>query len=233
MTGKSPWVSKHSAAMAVDLAIFTVHRDELRVLLVRRGNAPYRGMLALPGGHVGQKESLDAAALRELSEETGIDGRKLHLEQLKAYGDPGRDPRGRVITIAYLALGPDLPAPRAGSDAAEAHWVAVNDGLGTQDELAFDHAIIVNDAIERARSQLEYTTVATAFCPEPFTITDLRRVYEAVWGISLDPSNFRRKVTRAEGFIVPTGESRILEIGRPAPLYRRGASRLLFPPLLR
>lgn len=233
MTGKDPWISKHSAAVTVDLAIFTVHRDELRVLLVRRGNAPYRGMLALPGGHVGQEENLDTAALRELSEETGIDGRKLHLEQLRAYSDPNRDPRGRVITVAYLALGPDLPTPRAGTDAAEAHWVPVGDALGDQKELAFDHAVIVSDAVERARSQLEYTTVAAAFCPEPFTVSDLRRVYEVVWGVNLDPSNFRRKVTRAEGFIVPTGESRIAEIGRPAPLYRRGTSRLLFPPLLR
>lgn len=233
MADKDPWVTRHAAAVTVDLAIFTVHGGQLQVLLIRRGNAPYRGMLALPGGHVGHGESLDAAALRELGEETGIDGRKLHLEQLGAYGDPDRDPRGRVITIAYLALGPDLPVPRAGTDAAEAHWIPVTDALDRNARLAFDHALIVGDAVERARSQLEYTTVAAAFCPEPFTVTDLRHVYEAVWGASLDPSNFRRKVTRAEGFIVPTGESRSLEIGRPAPLYRRGTSRMLFPPLLR
>jgi 8-oxo-dGTP diphosphatase len=233
MADKRSWVSRHSAAVTVDLAIFTVHGGELQVLLIRRGNAPFRGMLALPGGHVGQRESLDAAALRELSEETGIDGRKLHLEQLRAYGDPNRDPRGRVVTVAYLALGPDLPVPRAGTDAAEAHWLPVTDVLAREGELAFDHAMIVSDAVERARSQLEYTTVAAAFCPEPFTITDLRRVYEVVWAVGLDPSNFRRKVTRAEGFVVPTGQSRTPEIGRPAPLYRRGTSRLLFPPLLR
>jgi hypothetical protein len=99
--------------------------------------------------------------------------------------------------------------------------------------LAFDHVVILREALERARAQLEYTTVATAFCPEPFSVADLRHVYEAVWGLSLDPSNFRRKVTRAEGFVVATGESRSLEIGRPAMLYRRGASRVLFPPLLR
>jgi 8-oxo-dGTP diphosphatase len=220
-------------AVTVDLAIFTVHRDELQVLLIRRGNAPYRGMLALPGGYVHPGESLDTAALRELSEETGVDGRKLHLEQLRAYGTPDRDPRGRVITVAYLALGPDLPVPQAGTDADAAHWLPAATALGQRVKLAFDHAMIVTDAIERARAQLEYTTVAAAFCPEPFTITDLRRVYEAVWGASLDPSNFRRKVTRAEGFILPTGEARNPEIGRPAPLYRRGPSRVLFPPLLR
>jgi 8-oxo-dGTP diphosphatase len=234
VTQKGSRVAQHpTLGVTVDLAIFTVRRDELQVLLIERGNPPYRGMLALPGGYVRPSESLDAAALRELSEETGIDGRRLHLEQLRAYGTPDRDPRGRVITVAYLALGPDLPAPQAGTDAAAAHWMSVADALDQRAELAFDHATIVRDAMERARAQLEYTTVAAAFCPEPFTITDLRRVYEAVWGVSLDPSNFRRKVTRAEGFILPTGEFRSLEIGRPAPLYRHGASQVLFPPLLR
>lgn len=234
MTEKGPRVARHSAlAVTVDLAIFTVREDELQVLLIERGNAPYQGMLALPGGFVRPSESLDAAALRELSEETGVDGRQLHLEQLQAYGTPDRDPRGRVVTVAYLALGPDLPTPQAGTDAAAAHWMPVAAALGHRAELAFDHATIVRDALERARVQLEYTTVAAAFCPEPFTITDLRRVYEAVWGVGLDPSNFRRKVTRAEGFIVTTGQFRSPEIGRPAPLYRRGASRMLLPPLLR
>jgi 8-oxo-dGTP diphosphatase len=220
-------------AVTVDLAIFTVREDELQVLLIRRGNEPFRGMLALPGGYVRQGEDLDEAAIRELSEETGVDGRKLHLEQLRAYGTPERDPRGRVITVAYLALGPDLPAPQAGTDAQEAEWMPVSAALSPRAELAFDHAMILRGALERARAQLEYTTVAAAFCPTPFSVGDLRRVYEAVWGISLDPSNFRRKVTRAERFIEATGERRIAEIGRPATLYRRGTARVLFPPLLR
>jgi 8-oxo-dGTP diphosphatase len=220
-------------AATVDLAIFTVSEDELQVLLIKRGKEPFHGMRALPGGFVRKGEGLDEAALRELSEETGVDGRKLHLEQLRAYGAPDRDPRGRVITVAYLALGPDLPTPHAGSDAQAAEWLPVAMALSTQVELAFDHAMILRDALERARSQLEYTTVAAAFCPDPFSVGDLRRVYEAVWGISLDPSNFRRKVTRAEQFVEATGERRTSEIGRPAVLYRRGASRILFPPLLR
>jgi 8-oxo-dGTP diphosphatase len=219
--------------VTVDLAIFTVRRDELQVLLIERGNAPYREMPALPGGYVRPSESLDAAARRELVEETGIDGHGLHLEQLRAYGTLNRDPRGRVVTVAYLALGPDLPVPRAGTDAAGARWMPVADALSDEMRLAFDHSTIVRDAMERARAQLEYTTVAAAFCAEPFTVTDLRHVYEAVWGISLDASNFRRKVTRAQGFIVPTGEFRSPEIGRPAPLYRRGESHLMYPPLLR
>lgn len=201
------------------------------MLLVERGKKPFLGMSALPGGYVRDGETLDRTALRELSEETGLDGRRLHLEQLKTYGDPGRDPRGRVITVAYLALVPNLSTPVAGTDARAARWVPVESvDFG---ELAFDHAVILREALERARSQLEYTTIATAFCAEPFSISELRRVYEVVWGFPLDPSNFRRKVTGAENFLIPTGGRSTPEIGRPAALYRRGTARLLFPPLMR
>ncbi|WP_067831554.1 NUDIX domain-containing protein [Actinomadura kijaniata] len=221
------------AAVTVDLVIFTIRGDELCVLLIERGNAPYRGRLALPGGYVRPGENLDEAARRELAEETGLDGRRLHLEQLRAYGDPDRDPRGRVVTVAYLALGPDLPVPVAGSDARAARWEAVGPLVSGTTSLAFDHADILRDALERARARLEYTTVAAAFCMEPFTVADLRKVYEVVWGAPLDPSNFRRKVTRAEGFLEPTGGRRVLEAGRPAALYRRGPAKALSPPLLR
>lgn len=218
-------------AVTVDLVIFTIRADRLQVLLVERGKEPFLGRPALPGGYVRDGETLNDTALRELSEETGLDGRGLHLEQLKTYGDPGRDPRGRVITVAYLALVPNLSAPVAGTDARAASWVPMESvDFG---ELAFDHAVILREALELARSQLEYTTVAAAFCTEPFSISDLRRVYEVVWGFSLDPSNFRRKVTGAENFLVPTGERRVPEIGRPAALYRRGTAQLLFPPLMR
>ncbi|MDH2424994.1 NUDIX domain-containing protein [Sphaerisporangium sp. TRM90804] len=219
--------------VTVDLVILTVRQDVLQVLLIERGNEPYLGFPALPGGHVRDGETLDQAALRELGEETGVDGRSLHLEQLRAYSDPGRDPRGRVITVAYLALGPGLPHPTAGTDATAARWVPVADVFDGPVPLAFDHAGILRDALERARSQLEHTTVAAAFCAEPFTVGDLRHIYEVVWGMPLDPSNFRRKVTNADSFLVPTGERRHPETGRPAALYRRGAARLLLPPLLR
>lgn len=221
------------AAVTVDLVIFTIRQDELQLLLIERGKEPYRGQLALPGGFVRDSETLDQAALRELWEETGLDGRRLHLEQLRTYGDPGRDPRSRIITVAYLALGAGLPAPAAGSDAQAARWEPVSKALSGPAALAFDHSIIVREALERARSQLEYTTVAAAFCPDPFTIGDLRQVYETVWGFPLDPSNFRRKVTRAERFLEPTGEHRLAETGRPAGLYRRGTAQLVHPPLLR
>jgi 8-oxo-dGTP diphosphatase len=218
-------------SVTVDLAIFTVRHDKLQVLLIRRPKEPFSGRLALPGGYVREGETLDQTALRKLSEETGVDGRQLHLEQLRTYGDPRRDPRGRVITVAYLALSPDMPEPQAAEHGA--HWAPVETVLGGRGELAFDHSAILREALERAQSQLEYTTVAAAFCKAPFTVADLRRIYEAVWDLSLDPSNFRRKVTRAENFITPTGEQRNSEPGRPAALYRQGSARLLHPPLLR
>jgi ADP-ribose pyrophosphatase YjhB (NUDIX family) len=218
--------------VTVDLVIFTVRDDQLQVLLVERGKAPYLGQLALPGGHLRGKETLDEAALRELHEETSVEGAHLHLEQLRTYSDPERDPRGRVITAAYLALSPNLPTPVAGTDAREAYWMPVGPALH-EGTLAFDHTSILRDALERARSKLEYTTVATVFCAEPFTVSDLRRIYEVIWGFPLDPSNFRRKITRADGFLKPTGQHRIPATGRPAALYRKGPATLLMPPFLR
>ncbi|RCV50992.1 NUDIX hydrolase [Marinitenerispora sediminis] len=219
--------------MTVDLAIFTIRDDHLHVLLIERGKEPYIGRRALPGGHIRGSEALDGAARRELREETGIDGLHSHLEQMRTYGDPDRDPRGRYVTVAYLALVPDLPVPVAGTDARRAHWVPVDKALADTPGLAFDHEVILRDALEQTRSRLEYTTVATAFCPEPFTVSDLRHVYEVVWGVPLDPSNFRRKVTRAEGFLEATGGRRVSDTGRPAALYRRGPARTLIPPLMR
>src|SRR5437868_5487800 len=219
--------------VTVDLVIFTVRQERLQVLLIERGQGPFLGQRALPGGFIRPGETLDEAACRELWEETGLDSRQLHLEQLRAYSEPSRDPRGRVITVAYLALGPDLPLPVAGTDAAAAHWTPVYAPDGKGLSLAFDHDEILRDGLERARSQLEHTTVAAAFCPEPFTIAELRGIYEAVWGFKLDPSNFRRKVTRTEGFLNPTGGRRFPDVGRPAALYQRGPAELLLPPLLR
>lgn len=218
--------------VTVDLVIFTVRDDALQVLLVERGKPPYLGQLALPGGHLRGRETLDDAALRELKEETNVDGAHLHLEQLQTYSEPDRDPRGRVITAAYLALGPNLPTPVAGTDAREAYWIPARDAL-SEGTLAFDHATILQDALEQARSKLEYTTVASVFCAEPFTLSDLRHVYEVIWGINLDPSNFRRKITRTKGFLKPAGEYRTPPTGRPASLYRKGPATLLTPPFLR
>ena len=217
-------------AVTVDLVVLTVRSDRFCVLTVRRGEEPYAGREALPGGFVHPDEDLLTAAARELAEETGLHPGAGHLEQLGTYGDPGRDPRMRVVTVAHLALVPDLPSPRAGSDAAAAHWTPVADATPG---LAFDHDRLLADGVERARSKLEYSSLATAFCRPEFTVAELRRVYEVVWGRRLDPRNFHRKVTGAPGFLEPTGETTTRDGGRPAQLFRRGTATLLHPPLLR
>lgn len=239
-------------AVTVDLVVLTVRRHALCALVVRRGEAPFQGMWALPGGFVRTDEDLGAAAARELAEETGLRaqdpaapavGNGAHLEQLGTYGDPGRDPRMRVVSVAHLALAPDLPAPRAGGDANSARWAPVGEllgaggGMGRDGEqpapLAFDHARILDDGVERARSKIEYSSLATAFCPPEFTVGELRRVYEAVWGVVLDPRNFHRKVTGTPGFLVPSGGTTTRQGGRPAQLFRTGSATVLNPPMLR
>jgi len=222
-----------AVAVTVDLVVLTVRDGGLQVLAVRRGEEPYRGRWALPGGFVLPDEDLDGAAARELEEETGLSRDDVHVEQLATYGAPGRDPRMRVVTVAYLALAPDLPSPKAGSDAADAQWRPVSDLLGARRSLAFDHADILRDGVERARAKLEYTPLAAAFCPAEFTIAELRRVYEAVWGAPLDARNFHRKVSTVAGFVSETDQTSTRDGGRPARLYRRGPAELLSPPLMR
>ena len=149
MTDRGP-----DAAVAVDLAVLTVRDDALQILMIERGTEPFLGRLALPGGFVERDESLDAAAGRELQEETGLTPDRLHLEQLRAYGAPDRDPRMRIVSVCYLALMPDLPLPTAGGDARAAGWMAVDEVLGGDRPIAFDHRQIIGDAVERARSML-------------------------------------------------------------------------------
>jgi 8-oxo-dGTP diphosphatase len=216
--------------LAVDLAILTVREDALQVLVITRANEPFRGRPALPGGFLREREDIPAAATRELHEETGLDGAGFHLEQLRAYGAPDRDPRGRVVSVPFLAIMPDLPLPIAGSDASSATWAPVDKVRGT---LSFDHDQILDEAVERARTRLEFTTLATTFCGPAFTIGDLRKIYEVVWGRPVDPRNFSRKVVGTAGFVEPTGERRIPEVGRPAALYRAGPEKSLNPPILR
>lgn len=213
--------------ITVDPVILTVRDDRLQVLLVERANAPYQGMPALPGGFARDDETLDDAARRELAEETALE--RIHLEQLHAYSAPDRDPRGRVVTVSYLAVAPSLPVPVAGSDARTARWSPVDEVSA----LAFDHEQILADAVERARSKLEDTTLATAFCPDTFTLGELRRVYEVVWGIPLDPRAFNRKITGTDGFVLPAGETDGPDTGRPTALYRRGPATTLYPSIPR
>lgn len=242
-------------AVTVDVVALTIRDATLQVLLVERGEAPFQGRRALPGGFVRSGrdergrvigESLDEAALRELAEETGLrpegvvrfrsEARgpraRLHLEQLASYGEPDRDPRMRVVSVAYLAFAPSLPDPQAGGDASAAAWVPVEQATG----LAFDHDLILANGLERARAKLEYTPLAAAFVDDEFTIADLRGVYAIVWGEDLHAGNFHRKVLSVPGFVESTGETTErggAKGGPRARLYRVGDARLLHPPLLR
>ena len=193
--------------VAVDIVIFTIQSGELRVLLIKRGIAPFAGKFAIPGGFVLEDESLDQAALRELKEETGVGD--VYLEQLYSFGDPGRDPRGRVITVAYYALISGDRSPLvAGTDAADAQWCAVRE----LPHLAFDHRKILDYALERLRNKLEYTTVGFQLLPSRFSLTELQEVYEAIRGKKLDKRNFRRKLA-------------LLKVLRPTREYRHGGRR--------
>ena len=202
-------------AVTVDVAVFTIRDDALQVLLIERGGEPFLGAPALPGGFVRPDEDLDQAAARELAEETGLTAGSWHLEQLAAYGAPDRDPRMRVVTVAYWAICADLPVLRGGGDAVAAALTPVEKIERGDVRLAFDHERIVRDAVERTRSRLEHTALAVKFCPPAFTIGQLRRVYEAVWRTRLDPGNFQRNVQASGAFEPSLG-------GAPAPESRRG-----------
>lgn len=217
-------------AVTVDLALLTIRNDRLAVMLVQRAEHPHRGLWALPGGFVRPEEDLDDAARRELREETGLDVAPWHLEQLRTYGAPERDPRMRVVSVAYLVFMPVGTEPTAGSDAAAARFWAVDDVWSVDGpELAFDHQRILGDAVERIRAKLEYTTLAATFLDQPFTLGELRRAYEAVWGTTLHHPNFTRKVLAVDDFVHADGE---MGKGRRV-LYRRGKATTVMPPLMR
>jgi len=216
--------SKYPAfAVTVDVVILTMVDSRLHVVLVRRGVAPFKGMWAIPGGFKRPNETLDEAAKRELAEEAGVDSASL-LTQFGAYGDPGRDPRMNVVTVAYLAVLRDVGDVVASTDAAHADLVPVSEALDGTMELAFDHAQIVRDAVERVRADLELTGIATAFVGPTFTVAELRGVYEAVWGVQLDGANFRRRVVTESGWVIPTGRRARPGStgGKPAELFRAG-----------
>jgi 8-oxo-dGTP diphosphatase len=210
-------------AVTVDVVILTMVDDELQVLLVKRGQAPFAGMWAIPGGFKLPKETLDQAANRELAEETGVRAASL-LTQFGAYGDPQRDPRMNVVTVGYLAVLREVGAVTAGTDAADAALHPVADVLEGRIELAFDHLRIMGDAIARVRTDLEVTGLATAFVGPTFTLAELRSVYEAVWGVQLDSANFRRSLAADDGWVVPTGRRAPSGAsgGKPPELFKAG-----------
>lgn len=204
--------------VTVDLVIFTVQDRVLKVLLVKRGIPPFAHRYALPGGFVLEEESLDQAAMRELREETGVGN--VYLEQLYSFGDPERDPRGRVITVAYFALISVGQSPlQAGTDAAEALWSPVEQ----LPPLAFDHRKILGYALERLRYKLEYTTVGFQLLPKKFALSDLQAIYEAILKKKLDKRNFLRKMQSLR-ILTPLREWRHGS-RRPARLYSFSAGK--------
>jgi 8-oxo-dGTP diphosphatase len=222
-----------TCAVAVDVVAMAIEDGRLTLLLVEPDDTNQAGRWSLPGRRVRDDESLDGTALRALSEVVGVDEPAVLLEQLQTYGAPTRDPRARVVSVAYLALAarPLAPSPARRTtvlDAAEASaWPT--------GRFAYDHAAIVTDALERLRAKLEYTSLATALLEEPFTLGELRSVYEAVWGLPLEPANFRRKVVSTEGLVQPAdGVSPSGPTGgRPARRYRSGGATRLHPAMLR
>lgn len=201
-------------AVTTDIVVFTMRHDELEVLLVKRALPPYRNLWALPGGFVNLEESLEAGARRELEEETGI--KEAYFEQLYTFGEPDRDPRERVITVAYFALLPsDACDIRAGSDARAVSWF----GIQNIPELAFDHMAILDMAYARLKARLGYSTVAFQLLPRTFTLSELQHVYEVILREPQDKRNFRKRILGL-GLIEPTGEKKRDGAHRPAALYR-------------
>ncbi len=201
-------------SVTVDVVIFSLVDEDLRILLIQRKHAPYQNMWAIPGGFVKMDESLEEAAVRELFEETGVSG--MYIEQLYTFGEPNRDPRTRVITVAYFALIPhDVLRLQAGDDAAETAWFSIWD----LPELAFDHRKILDYALTRLRYKLEYSSVGFQLLPDVFTLSELQRAYEIILGEKLDKRNFRRKILSSE-ILEETGKKKREGEGRPAMLYQ-------------
>lgn len=218
----SPWPRPF---VTVDLAIFTVIDTDLKILLIRRGEAPYKGTWALPGGFVrvgegmDQGEDLHEAAARELREETGLGEGTVFLEQIRAFGTPNRDPRGRVITIAYAAL---VASERAGAinpgtDAVEVRWTSLNE----RPHLAFDHEDILDEAVGWLKDRLDRSKLAFNLVSPTFTVAELRSVYEAILGTSYDAANFRRRFNRMlEDGLIEQAPGRRPTRSKPAAVYR-------------
>jgi 8-oxo-dGTP diphosphatase len=213
-------------SVTVDVVIFTLLEKELHILLVKRRRWPYEGSWAIPGGFIDMDESLEQAARRELEEETGV--RDIYLEQLYTFGEPKRDPRMRVISVAYFAIiRAERQTLRSSDESIDVRWYPVRRLPG---QLAFDHDHVLATALDRLRSKLEYTTLAFQLLPEVFSILELKHIYEQILGEKLDKGNFYRKVKDAH-ILEDTGMRREGR-GRPTSLYRfrrdRGEEQFVF-----
>lgn len=221
-------------SLTVDITLLTIKDGELAILLVKRKDHPFKNKWALPGGFVLPDETPDQAVRRELEEETSVIVEKSYVEQLKTYAGPNRDPRGYVVSVAYVALAPISDEPVAGDDAKEAVFVPVKEALGR--DLAFDHHQIITDGLARVRDKVEYAPIAPHFLVDKeFTMGELRDVYEIIWDKEISPGNFRRKVLSVEDFIHPTGTYRKSQIrgGRNSELYAMGDAKEIYPPFKR
>lgn len=201
--------------LAVDVVTLSIRQGRLCILLIERGSVPHARSWALPGGFVRKREELSAAALRELREETALEVSPTLLEQFYTFGALQRDPRGRVISVAHIAILLDMPEPVAGGQALRARWYSAHE----PPPLAFDHADIVQLALSRLERRLGYAHLAFKFLPEVFTLPELQAVYEAILNKPLDKRNFRKQML-SQGVLTACGERRS-GVGRPAQLYRR------------
>ncbi len=207
------------AALTVDCVVFGLDDSELKVLLIQRALDPFKGRWALPGGFVRVEETVDQAARRELEEETGL--KEVFLEQLFTFGAVNRDPRERVVSVAYYAL-VKLAAheTQAATDAADAKWYPVSQ----VPKLAFDHADILAAALARLKGKLRYEPIGFELLPPKFTLSQLQHLYEAVLATGLDKRNFRKKVL-GFGLLVPLEETQMTGRHRPAQLFRFDADK--------
>lgn len=205
--------TENGVTLAVSTVIFALGEKGLRIPLVRRIREPYEGMWALPGGPIHPTEGLEDAAGRNLLETTGL--RSTYLEQLYCFGDPHRSPQGRVVSVVYWALVRSDEAALA-AEGDNVRWFTADE----LPELAFDHNVIVDYALSRLRTKMEYSQIAHAFLGPTFTLAELREVYEAVLRRPLDPANFRRQVEKS---LIDTGERVTGTRHRPPRLYRYDA----------